>query len=151
MTLKQIRELIEDKLSIDLTDKGRVQEIVDARRIAIWLACKYRHTNRQIEDEWGWKHRVVIYHRDYVNYSIDIKEQKVLDLITYVTGESPLTLDETDVQRETLDYFRGVLRDVPADSRQEVKERLELFIRGLKIKPRNQQAEIILSNCLNIE
>ena len=151
MTLKEIKDLVELKLSIDLTDKNRRQETVDARRIAIWLACKNRHTNRQIEIEWGWKHRVVIYHRDYVDYSIKHKEDKVIDLITYVTGESPDALNETDIQRETLDYFRNVLRDVPVDSRQSVKERIELFIKGLNIKPRNQQAEIILSNSLKIE
>ena len=156
MTLKQIQYLVERSLDIQIDVKGREGKRIEAKRLAIWIARREGFVYRLIGESWGINHDTAIHHQKKMQGLIEVQDKETLQLIYRATGldmthkniYSP-RLSEED--KDLLEMYRGVLSDVPIGKEYEVRDRIKLFIRGLNIKPENKQAEVILSNCINIE
>ena len=131
MTITEIKDKVELDYNVVLTDKSRVKKLVEARRVFCYICVSlYKHSYTKTGLAMGLAHDTAFYHN---GIGIDLAEQQnkhFMDSIWRVVNID-LTNDKRNVLlNDKIDFFRSTLLNIPKGKEEEVKERIELMIKG---------------------
>ena len=144
MELKEIRTLVQNYYRVDLNDKSRLKNNVDAKRMYFYIAIKiYKHKVTVAGHSIGLRHDTAIYHRDKGIDFVKYGYTNFIDDVFNITGKD-LTKDRRKQRLETLGKLIN-LNDLPIDKLNELSERINLMIKGYNFKHGKDEHEII--NC----
>ena len=131
MTIQEIKSIVESDYNVLLSDKSRVKRMVEARRVFCYICVSlYKHSYTKTGAAIGRAHDIAFYHN---GIGIDLADQQnkyFMDSI-WRTVNIDLTYDKRNVLLNTkIDFFRNTLLSIPKGKEAEVKERIELMIKG---------------------
>ena len=145
--------------NLDIRERSREREYAYARKAYIWVANKiHRVKVKHIGDEIDTCHATVIYHirtaqdwidrndREFItlinnSFNLDIKPGEDLDTFK---RERTIEKDMKELRESVgrLEPFLDLLRDIPEGREQDVRDRLELFLKTLKMTNGGDKAKL---------
>ena len=131
MTIQEIKSIVESDYNVVLSDKSRVKRMVEARRVFCYICVSlYKHQFTKTGEAIGRAHDIAIYHNDIGILLAEQQNKHFMDAIWRVVNID-ITLDKRNVLlNNKIDFFRNTLLSIPKGKEEEVKERIELMIKG---------------------
>lgn len=145
MTLQEIRTSVEQYYNVDLNDKNREKNTIDARRAYFYISTHlYKHRVSHSGALIGLRHDTAIYHRnkgiDFVKYNY----KEFIEEVFNITGID-LTVDKKKEKLSDL-ISKLNIKDLPLSKVNDLADRINLIIKGYNIKHGKDEHEIIISN-----
>lgn len=131
MTIQEIKSIVESDYNVSLSDKSRVKTLAEARRVFCYICVSlYKHQFTKTGEAIGRAHDIAIYHNDIGILLAEQQNKPFMDTIWRLVNID-ITLDKRNVRLNTkIDFFRNTLLSIPLGKEEEVKDRIELMIKG---------------------
>ena len=144
MELQKIRTSVEQYYNVDLKDKSRLKNNVNAKRLYFYIASIYKHKVSKVGQLIGLRHDTAIYHRDKGRDFVKFNYTEFIEDVFKVSGVD-VTIEKK--QKKISDLICQLdLNDLPLDKINELADRINIMIKGYNLKHGKDEHEIIISN-----
>ena len=131
MKIQEIKSIVESDYNVVLSDKSRVKRVVEARRVFCYICVSlYKHSYTKTGLAMGLAHDTAFYHNGIGLDLVDQQNKHFMDSVMRLVNID-LTYDKRNVLlNPKIDFFRNTLLSIPKGREEEVRDRIELMIKG---------------------
>lgn len=140
--LEEIRLRVEEVFNVNIKEKSRKQDVVRARRCAVWFADRKRCRPVDIEDVLGVRHDTQVHYRNTAKQWVKMKDPQMLaDIYTCFNTDVGITnkakqqeLERLSVEEALYKQFQPLILQLPKENVEEALYRFEVMVKGYSHK-----------------